>query len=230
MTEQHDIVNATLEGDLRVIAFRTLREWLCFENFRSRAPINEALDATWIGTSISNLKEKEGWQWFRTEEGRYLQQLNRDITTLWVDCGWVNLECPRLGRRRVAEYSTETVKKALAIWNNGCQGYVKDSTWRWASSVLGETSNRNDLFVVTLTDEVFEEVYRQVDPQDIEGCSREELSVLLDLPKRVANHFVRYLVDSHGWAVRETTREGRKSRVLRRCSVSNSHYNKDEQQ
>lgn len=220
MTTLHTTITTTLEGDLREIAFRSLREWLCCSDFRSRAPIETALDRTWLGQAIHDLEAQVGWQWYKTEEGRHLHQLRKKVVDLWIENGWVRVESPRLGRRRVADYSSQTIKKAMSIWNNGCQGYVSDSTWKWAGSVLGENSNRNKLFVVTLTEQVFEKVYQQVDPENLDGWTREQLATVLDLPKRLANHFVRYLVETHGWSVRETTRQGVKCRVLRSCQTN----------
>ena len=216
MTEQQKTADATLQGDLKEIAFRTLREWLCCNDFRGRSPIEEALDTTWLGRAIQDLKERKGWQWYKSEEGRYLQQLKKEVIDTWLENGWVQLSCPRLGRRRVAEYSSNTIRKAMAIWNNGCQGYVSDSSWSWAGSVLGENSNKNKLFIITLTDEVFGEVYRQIDHKDLDGSTREELAVILDLPKRVANHFMRYLVQSDEWkVVLRSTSSGRKRVLIR---------------
>jgi len=219
MTTLSDIVSATLQEDLKELSFRFLREWVCCDSFRVRVPVEEVLEATWLGRAINEIKEREGWQWYKSQEGRQIKHLKERVLDYWVEHRWVRLERPRLGRRRVVEYNSKTVRKAMAIWNSGCQGFVSDSTWAWAGSVLGENSNRNKLFVVTLSDSVFEETYHKVEIEDLEGLTREELADALDLPKRVANHFVRYLVKTHKWSVRETSKQGVKCRVLRYCQT-----------
>jgi hypothetical protein len=219
MEQNHDILASTPEADLSQIAFRTLMEWLCCSEFRSRAPLAEVLFGTWLGQAEIKLNEAVGWQWYKTEEGRFLQTTKRRALDLWLESGWVRMERPRLGRPRVTEYSSGTLRKAMSIWNNGCQGFVSDATWSWACSVLGENSNKNKLFVILLPDNVFEELYKRVTLAELEGLTREELAEVLDLPKRLANQFVRYLVDQQGWSVRETTRRGIKCRVLRQFHV-----------
>jgi hypothetical protein len=216
MAEQSPINDINFEDSPKAFAFSLLREWLCCGEFKNRAPLHFVIQRTELGRQLQDLQEKEGWQWYKTHEGRNLKSCREELVDIWIENKWVKLDCPRLGRRRVVDYNLKTLGKAMRIWGDGCQGFKSDSTWKWAASVLGENCNRNEVFLVTVVEQVFEELYGQGLAEDLKGFCREEVARFLGLPKRVANHFVRYLVETHGWSVKETTRQGLKIRVLRK--------------
>lgn len=182
---------------LKKLALRALREWLSSDNFRNRATVKEV---------FTNLATNS----FGPEVG-----LSRDeIIRCWRENDWARIENKRLGAPRKDEHSEETLRKAHMIYNNGCQGYVCDSTWKWAESVLNERTRKHKTFVVVVSDSVFEALVSEVGETSLDGLTREELAEVLDLPKKVANQLVRHLVTSDRWEVTVGKEKGSTKRVL----------------
>ena len=216
MTLRPDFTEAALEEELGELALRALREWLSSENYREREVWYRCFEDTFIGRTLK--EREEDWHYKGPLTTKALLKLRGDLADVWVRKGWTMKEQPRLGRRRKTEYDEETLKKARHVYGDGNQGYVSDATWRWAQAVLGETSNQNPVYFVVVSPKVHEELFRRLEPEELEGLTREEVAELLDLPKKFANSFVRYLVQHHDWELATTKVERSTRRVLRRTT------------
>ena len=214
MTEKPNYTLAAEEEALKELAFRTLREWLCSENYRQKADPDLVRSETTLGREVLRRRNESHAPW-RDEEAVRLARLWNDLLQCWCKNRWARFESPRRGRPRTAEYTESTLRKARHIYH-GPQGFRPDSTWKWAQSVLGDSSLHTKTHLVVTHEGVHEELYSKLDPEDLEGLDREELAVLLDLPKKFANHFVRYLVENKGWEVAKTKYAGGTKRALRR--------------
>jgi hypothetical protein len=211
MTLRPDFTEATLEEDLGEIALRALREWLCSENYRDR----ERWRKVWEETSLF---KKEQDEWNSTQGMKRGWALGRTVLDYWLAKGWVKGESPRLGAPRRVEHSHEVISAAWKVYGDGCQGFTSDATWQWAESILGERTNHNSYWVLVITAKVYDEVFSRLDPEELEGLTREETAELLDLPKKFANSFVRHLVENHDWEIATTKVERSTRRVLRRTT------------
>jgi hypothetical protein len=210
-----DFTEAALADGLEELALRALREWLSSDNCRRREVWHKCFDDTFVGRALEELKTDSYYDGPWHEKA--LWKLRGELAGVWEKKGWVSYESPKLGRPRKAEYSEETLRKAQSIYNNGCQGFFSDERWAWAQSVLGETGNRNQLFYVLATAKVHEELVSGLDQNDLEGLTREEVAELLDLPKKFANSFVRYLLEHHDWKLTTSKVDRSTKRVLRRA-------------
>jgi hypothetical protein len=212
-----DNQNYTLEAEeeaLKELALRTLREWLCSENYRQDADPELVQRETTLGRELLKRRDESAAPW-RDKEAVRLGRLWNDLVQCWCENHWARYEWPRRGRPRRVEYSESTLRKARNIYH-GPQGFRPSSTWKWAQSVLGDRTNHRKTHLVVTHEGVHEELYSKLDPKDLEGLNREEVAQLLDLPKKFANHFVRYLVEHKEWEVAKTKYGEGTKRALRR--------------
>lgn len=214
MNEKPNYTLAAEEEALRELAFRTLREWLCSENYRQKADPDLVRSETTLGREVLRRRNETQAPW-RDEEAVRLGRLWNDLLQCWCKNRWARFESPRRGRPRTTEYTESTLRKARNIYH-GPQGFRPDSTWKWAQSVLGDSSRHTKTHLLVTHEGVHDELYSKLDPDDLESLTREDVAELLDLPKKFANHFVRYLVETKGWEVAKTKYAGGTKRALRR--------------
>ena len=208
---------AAEEEALKELAFRTLQEWLCSKNFRQKAESHLVRRETTLGQEWLRRYNESQMPWWDEETVR-LGRIWKDLLECWCKYRWARFERARRGRPRTAQYPESTLRKARRIYV-GAQGYRPDSTWKWAQSVLGESTVHAKTYLVVLHEGVHEELYTKLDPDDLDGLTRDEVAFLLDLPKKFANHFVRYLVVYKGWEVVKARCAGGTKRILRRNSL-----------
>ena len=217
MNEKPNYTLAAEEEALRELAFRTLREWLCSENYRQKADPDLVRIETSLGREVLRRYNESQTPW-RDEEAVRLGRLWHDLLQCWCKNRWARFESPRRGRPRTTEYTESTLRKARNIYH-GIQGFRPDSTWKWAQSVLGDSSHHTKTHLLVTHEGVHEELYTKLDPDALDGLTRDEVAFLLDLPKKFANHFVRYLALYQGWEVVKARCAGGTKRILRRKSL-----------
>lgn len=212
-----DLADALEQTQLRELALKALSQWLSSENFKERASWKIAWAETSLAKEVERRRTAEGWQWAVGEEGQQLKKLVQDVQRAWVENGWVRVETRRVGRPRTADYDRDTLAKARRLYREGVQGYTSDSSYAWAESVLGETTNKNPPQVIVVQESVHQELLDVVGENDLEGLTRVQIAELLGLSRSYTNRFVRWLLGTGRWKeVRLRDGESRE-RVLRRA-------------
>ncbi len=212
-----DLANTLEQIQLRELALKALSQWLSSENFKERAPWKVAWSETSLAKEVERRRIANGWQWCVGEEGQQLKKLVQDIQRAWLEYGWVRVETRRVGRPRTAEYDQHTLAKARRLYRDGVQGYTSDSTYVWAESVLGETTNKNPPQVIVIQERVHRELLFAVGEKELEGLTRVQIAELLGVSQSYTNRFVRWLLGTGRWKeVRLRDGESRE-RVLRRA-------------
>jgi hypothetical protein len=200
----------------RLLAWTALKEWLCSENFKERAPADYVWKQTSLGQEVEARRAESGWQWYKGDErGTELYDLLKKVPEVWKEQGWVAFETVYDGRPRRVEYSSETLSKARGLYRDGHQYETPDSSYRWAESVLGEKVRTRYNYVVVLSAAVYREWVEEVGGETLEGKTRSDLAELLGVGKGLANGLVRWLLSTGTWAERRD-KTGR--RELRRVN------------
>ena len=184
----------------RLLAWTTLKEWLCSEDFKVRATFKFACQRTTLWQEV-NARQAEHWHWWQGERGRELQRLLRRIPEVWQEQGWATFETTWDGRPRRAEYSESTLRKARQIYRDGHQFETPDSSYRWAESVLGETVRKHYTYLVVVSASVYREWFEEVGEGAVEGKTREEVAELLGVAKPLANELCRWITSTGNWKV-----------------------------
>ena len=199
----------------RLIAWTSLKEWLCSDDFKERALADFVFSRTSLHREVEERKERH-WRWWGGDSrGKELRRLVRRVPEVWREQGWVAFEAVYDGRPRTVEHSSATLSKARSFYRDGHQYETSSSTYRWAESVLGEKVRTNYSYVVVLSAAVYREWINEVGAETVEGKTRNELAELLGVSKGLANGLVRWLISTGTWA---ESRDKRGRRELRRVN------------
>jgi len=207
------------DATLRAMAWVAIREWIASDEFETTATWDKVWATTSIGKEIED-RQKEHWQWWKGEDGRgqMLRELTKEIPRIWKEEGWVRYEQWRQGRPRRADHPTGTMKRAMSAYREGIQGSVSDKTYRWAQSILGESLTDNMPKVITINEQIHQDIIEEVGPDIIEGMTRDEIATAVQLPTKYINRMVRWMMETGEWTeVREQV-EGKRERRLRRVT------------
>lgn len=200
----------------RNFAWTCFKEWLLSPIFQNRAPLEVAMGETSLFKEIERRKETH-WQWWRGDDrGNQLRHLLKRVPEIWEEEGWASTETIYRGRRRKSEYASSVISAAQAIYHDGHQFELNESTYRWAQSVLGETVRQNTIYLVTISTSVYREYLESIGPQAVEGKTRDELVIELGFPKPLINDFVRWILSTGDWEDKQRRVKGERRRELRR--------------
>ena len=193
-------------------ALRAALEWLSSDDFEAEAREKTFLLSLTVYKNYSDLRDKY-WLW-HGDNPEYLraERTWRETQNEMFRLGWFQYSEHTVGRPRtldfsVAEQNTADGKLRWHVWDRS------ERTEKHLERVRGD-SQRSNYWVVTVRDNVWRDLLVETTAAAVEGKSRDELVNLLCVTKKVANAFVRYLLQN-GW--RETkprTTDGRK-RVLK---------------
>jgi len=93
---------------------------------------------------------------------------------------------------------------------------VKDTTYKWARSILGENQTDNLPRVVTINENIHRDIIEKIGPDIIEGMTREELATAVQLPTTYINRMVRWMLRTGEWEEVREQRERKRERRIRR--------------
>jgi hypothetical protein len=198
-----DLTEQQQEEYERLLAWTSLKEWLCSDDFKERAAADFVFKHTSLGQEVEARKEKH-WQWWRGDKrGEELKHLLKRVPRVWEEEGWVAFETVYDGRPRTVEYSSATLSKAHSLYKDGHQYETRDSSYKWAESVLGEKVRTHYNYVVVLSTAVYREWLEEVGPEPVEGKTRSELAEVLGVSKGLANGLARWLLSTGTWELKK---------------------------
>ena len=201
-----------LDELLQLQALQAVLEWLTSEEYAERANW-ETVYKTWTVWKEDNAIDKSEK---RTEEELQKERTLEETKDAVRKLGWFRFDYATVGRPRTRDFSPKQ-ERAAQRREEQFGWVVSERAAKDLRRVAGE-SQRENLWVVTLTENVWRDLLKQTDPATLEGRTRDELTTQLKLTKKVTNSFVRYLL-SNGWRESKVrTPEGRKT-VLKKDTV-----------
>lgn len=205
------------DATLRAMAWVAIREWIASDEFETTAPWEKVWATTSIAKEIEE-RQKEHWQWWKGDDGRgeMLREMKKEIPRIWKEEGWVRYEQWKQGRPRRADHPTGTMKRAMSAYRDGIQRSVSDKTYQWAQSILGESLTDNMPRVITINEQIHQDIIEQIGPDIIEGMTREEIATAVQLPATYINRMVRWMMHTGEWEEVREQREGKRERRMRR--------------
>lgn len=195
-----DLDERQQEEQEKLLAWAALKDWLCSEDFKERAPADYVWKQTSLGREVEARRAEQGTWWYKGDKrGAELWHLFFRVPEVWKEQGWVSFETVYDGRPRRVEYSSSTLSKARGLYRDGHQFETPDSSYRWAESVLGEKVRKRYSYLVVLSASVYREWVEEVGGETLEGKTRRDLAELLGVSKGLANGLTRWLVSTGTW-------------------------------
>jgi hypothetical protein len=186
------------------LAIQTLQEWLCSPNYKSKATYDEISNETTAGKHFLKFRSED--QYWKDSDYVKARDIVENIYQYWKEHKWVYEQTTRNGRPRRAEYSQETISKALRYAEIPFQAQDSEEnvlykSVAWSSSILGQASTQSWVKLVLMQENVFKQIYRKTGVEYFTGKTREEITEMLHLPKPFVNEFCRWLQDSGQWEI-----------------------------
>ena len=190
-------------------ALKSVLEWMTSEEYAERANWKTVYQ-TWTVWKEDNAIDKSEK---RTEEELQKERTLEETKDAVKKLGWFKFDYATIGRPRTRDFSAKQ-ERAAQRREEQYGWVVSERAAKDLRRVAGE-SQRENLWVVTLTENVWRDLLKQTDPATLEGRTRDELTTQLKLTRKVTNSFIRYLL-SNGWRESKVrTPDGRKN-VLKR--------------
>ena len=189
---------------LKLQALQAVLEWMTSEEYAERANWKTVYQ-TWTVWKEDNAFDKSVK---RTEEELQKERTLEETKDAVKKLGWFRFDYATIGRPRTRDFSPKE-QRAAQRREEQYGWVVSERAAKDLRRVAGE-SQRENCWVVTLTENVWRDLLKQTDPATLEGRTRDELTTQLKLTRKVTNSFVRYLL-SNGWRESKGPRsEGRK--------------------
>jgi hypothetical protein len=200
------------------LALQTLQEWICSDGFKLKAAFYEIECQTTLGRRLLKCRAEE--QYWKDSDYQSVKSLQERVYEYWYLHQWAFVLTTKNGRPRKAEYSRETVSKAMKyayvpFFANGGEDDVSYKSIAWAKSVLGETNVKSWISLVTVKENVFKHVFSICGVEYFSGCTKDEIAEKLKLPKKFVNEMCRWLISSGNWVVVKTRKNGKQRREIR---------------
>jgi len=206
------------EEEQFALSLQTLQEWICSDGFKTKASFDEVEHTTTLGKRLFECKEED--QFWKDAKYQRIKSLQIEVYKYWYDRKWATEETTRNGRPRRAEYSREVISKAMRyayvpFHTTGGEDDAYYKSVAWSKSVLGETNVQYWITLVTIKENVFKHVFNVCGVEYFTGCTKDEISEKLKMPKRFINEMCRWLVASGDWVIVSTNRKGKRRREIR---------------
>jgi hypothetical protein len=200
------------------LALQTLQEWICSDKFKEKATPEEISKETTIGQKLLSFWEQD--QFWKDANYVKTRDMLDGIFAFWKKRQWVREETKTNGRPRRAEYSSVQISKALKYID--LPFIVEDSeentlykSVSWGRSIAGENLPQKWTRLVTMKENIFNQIYTKLGPDFFTGYTKEELAEKLHLPKTFVNELCRWLQSTGSWEIRQRKKDGERRRELR---------------